>query len=310
MYWLPPSFNSNSDNFRKTTLMPMISLACDHSGCKVTMRRIEESTTNTHYVRVQFSCHRFRQYVDNKVTQQQRKVTSATSKPISNAETCKFNFCVYFHKTFQRWFFPKEGGGSLHHSGHAATPAALSQTSTRNVSKQDMELIVQSLEKNIPVAAIKELIRSRSGVNLSKAQLNNLRRTTVLGKDMADLSPAERLIHNLRSDPQMSFIMLTAQNEVGTGLNVIRKTTKRKSNIEFENYTSKLHQGDVHDDTPASYATLIMKALSINEEQEILLCISWTSEEQIRYFTMFPEVFGMDVTNRPTKKNDRCTVVL
>ena len=90
-----------------------------------------------------------------------------------------------------------------------------------------MELIIQSLENNIPTAAIKQMIRSKSGANLSKEQLKSIRRSTVIGKDMVDLSPAERLIHNLRSDPQMSFIMLTAQKEVGTGLVVIKKTTKR-----------------------------------------------------------------------------------
>jgi hypothetical protein len=266
------------------------------------MRRIEETDSTLVYVRVQFSCHRYRKYRDDMVAQEQRKSASATSRPITNAETCKFNFCVYYHKINQRWFFPKEGGGSLLHSGHAATPAALSQTSTRNVSKEDMELIVLSLEKNIPTAAIKELIRSKSGTNLSQEQLKNIRRTTVIGKDMVNLSPAERLIHNLRSDPQMSFIMLTAQKEVGSGLIVIKKTTKRKSQIEFDKYLSELYQGDVQDDTPDSYATLIMKALSINEDQEVLLCISWASAEQIRYFTMFPEVFGMDVTNKTNQE--------
>ena len=50
-------------------------------------------------------------------------------------------------------------------------------------------------------------------------------------------------------------------------------------------------------ETPQLYAASIIRALSINENSELLLCCCWMSKDQLRYFDLYPTVLGMDVTH-------------
>jgi hypothetical protein len=232
-HWLPSNFNCDAPDFRRTTLMPMLNRACGHSGCAITSKK---SKTLKFYTRLEIGCVRYRkykQYPNKDSTSQQdpieditvaKKQSTNTKKPTKEEDTCKFNLCVFYHHGIKRWFFPKEGGGNASHNGHPRLPYQFQQTPISCVSKEDIDLAVKALTANIPTAAIKELLRSRSKVNLSTSQLRQLRLTTVIGKEMLQCSPAERLIHNLKSNPDMSFCMLTALKEVGSDLIRIKKT--------------------------------------------------------------------------------------
>ena len=51
------------------------------------------------------------------------------------------------------------------------------------------------------------------------------------------------------------------------------------------------------EETPQSYAASIVRALSINENSELLLYCCWMSKAQLPYFNLYPTVLGMDVTH-------------
>jgi hypothetical protein len=50
-------------------------------------------------------------------------------------------------------------------------------------------------------------------------------------------------------------------------------------------------------ETPQSYAASIVKALSLDGNQQLLLGCCWMSKDQKQYFDMYPTVFGFDVTH-------------
>ena len=50
-------------------------------------------------------------------------------------------------------------------------------------------------------------------------------------------------------------------------------------------------------ETPESYASSIVKALSLNGNESLLLGCCWMSRGQRRYLKMFPTTLGFDVTH-------------
>jgi hypothetical protein len=64
-----------------------------------------------------------------------------------------------------------------------------------------MELVLQQLEENIPIASIRILLQKRTDLNFSHAQINAMRVKAALSLSLGDMSsPAERLMRQLEAD--------------------------------------------------------------------------------------------------------------
>ena len=115
-------------------------------------------------------------------------------------------------------------------------------------------------------------------------------------------SPAQRLINALNKDPDIQYVAYIAELSTAKELLTIRKTKKQLNSttvvIDNTDVTSFSEKTSIPlEETPQSYAASIIKALSINENSELLLCCMWMSKAQLRYFDLYPSVLGMDVTH-------------
>jgi len=195
--------------------------------------------------------------------------------------------------------------GSCAHKGHCQVRSDEVRVRSSVIGEESLELIVQQLQHNIPVACIQALLLERTDTSLSRGQVNALRLTqdqlnvlrgvTVVGGGATD-TPAERLLLHLQSTPGLSYIALTGEMDQA-GLITFRQTKKTRMH---PTPTSEIVHGlvsSVDEDTPQNYTQRMIKALSLEDGQKILLAVAWVTTEARRYFQMFPEVCGVDVTN-------------
>jgi hypothetical protein len=196
------------------------------------------------------------------------------------------------------------GSGTSLHQGHCRLQPDQVRVRSSVVGKDDLELIVQQLRHNIPVACIQALLLERTNTGLSNGQinhlrlspdqLNSLRNVSVLGQTVA--TPAERLLQHLNSTDGVTFIALTGEM-AQSGLVTFRQTRNTRNQPTQSTVVVDGMANSVDDDSPQTFAERLIHALSLEHGQKILLAVAWVTEEAIRYFRMFPEACGVDVTN-------------
>ena len=75
-----------------------------------------------------------------------------------------------------------------------------------DVEKDKLDRVLDQLKKNIATNAIKTLLQSQTGIQLSKGQLqkhrNQCRDTIVMDGEL----PAQRLLSSLDKDPNIQYI--------------------------------------------------------------------------------------------------------
>jgi hypothetical protein len=205
----------------------------------------------------------------------------------------------------KRWYFPRLGSGDCGHKGHCELLPDQVRVQSSVVDSDELELIVQQLQNNIPVACIQALLLDRTDTALSRGQiralritpdeLNNLRDVTVVGG--TSNTPAERLLRHLQSTERVTYIALTGER-AQSGLITFRQTRKRKQHTPAVEEDVIDGMGNyVDDDSPQAFVERLTNALSLENGQKILLAVAWVTEEAKRYFKMFPEACGVDVTN-------------
>jgi hypothetical protein len=226
--------------------------------------------------------------------------TKTTKRPTTSPDRCPFNFTLYFSHTLKRWYFVRLGGGNCGHKGHCQLRPDQVQVRSSAVGSDNLELIIQQLKHNIPVACIQALLRERTDTVLTHGQINALRlNDSVTGESVVGPgdTPAERLLCHLYSTEGVTFIALTGEKDE-SGLITFRQTRKTRRNQITE--TSEVVDdmvNSVDDDGPETFAERLISAMSLDHGQRILLAVAWVTEEAKRYFRMFPEACGVDVTN-------------
>ena len=100
--------------------------------------------------------------------------------------------------------------GSCAHKGHCQVRSDEVCVRSSAIGEDSLELIVQQLQHNIPVACIQALLLERTDASLSRGQINALRLTQDQLNVLRDVTvvvggatntPAERLLLHLESTP-------------------------------------------------------------------------------------------------------------
>jgi hypothetical protein len=241
-------------------------------------------------------------YFKSRVTLDSRTRTKTTKRPTSGDDRCRFKIRLFFNHELRRWYFPRSGWGTCRHNGHCQLLPEQVKVQSSVVDRNELELIVQQLQHNIPVSCIKALLLHRTGTSLSRGQIqplslaniNSLRDMTVVGGTSS--TPAERLLQHLETTDALTYIALTGEMSL-SGLITFRQTRKSRNQPTQTTEVTEGLVNSVDEDTPQAFTERLIKALSLDNGQKILLAVAWVTTEAQRYFGMFPEACGVDVTN-------------
>ena len=299
--YLPRRFNSNSPSSRKEQVIPFIAVACAQAGFKVASKGWEKA-----FNKLRFFCQHSRAHDDKKVLlrnndnenendnnhNNQFKSSCRSSKRIrpsaANKESiCPFAFSLYWEpndgledNVAGRWYFCADGTGCKSHEGHQKKDPADVRLSYHTVPPLELELSRQCISLNSEPAIVQALIVERTGISLSSDQLRRCSGTrgNQVGSDgttSVDLgqSPAERLVHYLRNEESLDYILLVHDNTATRLLTITRTGRNRGSSSEHNHYCPR-----EADASTLSYAESVRKALGK------------------RMFGMFPETLCADVT--------------
>ena len=317
--YLPRRFNSNSPSSRKEQVIPFIAVACAQAGFKVASKGWEKA-----FNKLRFFCQHSRAHDDKKVLlrnndnenendnnhNNQFKSSCRSSKRIrpsaANKESiCPFAFSLYWEpndgledNVAGRWYFCADGTGCKSHEGHQKKDPADVRLSYHTVPPLELELSRQCISLNSEPAIVQALIVERTGISLSSDQLRRCSGTrgNQVGSDgttSVDLgqSPAERLVHYLRNEESLDYILLVHDNTATRLLTITRTGRNRGSSSEHNHYCPR-----ETDASTLSYAESVRKALGLSGNTKLLLGAAWASKQQKRMFGMFPETLCADVT--------------
>ena len=162
------------------------------------------------------------------------------------------------------------------------------------------------------------MFQTRTGLTIDPKKLRNYHATKKQASIEGDLTPAEKVIHTLSSNKNVSFAYLVARVDIGQDLVTtyakMPKTSDRNLTVTFKsNVTSNgihhetrsLSSLDVMStsfkdamadgDTPEKTAIDIFDSLKINHGADILLSIAFCTNKQRRLLALFPESATCDV---------------
>lgn len=179
-----------------------------------------------------------------------------TYRPIAGAHVrCTFFFRLYIDVASKRWFFYEEGVGCCQHVGHLNKHADHVIQPTKNIGQDNMVLVQQLLDAGTAVQSVIAFILDRAGQTLSpKPWKNETEREDALllstspngSLDLSSMSSADRLLHNLETDPDISYVALLAEHD--SALLSTPKVTakyKRKESHSVEMELTSM-PGEVH----------------------------------------------------------------
>ena len=214
------------------------------------------------------------------------------------------------------------GCGCHGHVGHIRLAAEDVRFSTTNLDDNVFDRVLRQLDHHIAIPAIRTLLQSETGSTFTDQQIRELRANLVI--DGTRSSPAERLMLFLEKSPDIRFVAMVANNN-RQSLITIRASKKDRTRIDEFNYPDDPTQDQV--DNPTTFAQQAIKALTLADGQTLLLGVAWVTEEGMyhqtlqilihivsthqspflnsigaKYFDMYPNVMGFDVTNGTNKE--------
>ena len=334
--YLPKAFNENSPTFRKKTLLPHFQKACKCDGFSVRITQNRKLVNGLYQLRV--GCSRARTYQRNdehegkdvdtvdcdsegndvEVENLDKKTrNTSTSKPICKDEKCPFDFLVYFEELIPsqivdgqessashgRWFIYEFGAGCPTHLGHMKVSSSFVHDSIHSVDHDEMEFITSSLDMNVAPAAMRAVLKARTGNDLSDDQIRYARQCMTMNTDGtgdAKGTAADRTIALLRNRPDVSYVVVYDDKP---SLLSIPKEPKpriraavRENGIERHHDVIGVPNGSNQEDNPVTYADKIRKSLNVDDSTKVMLMIAWRTTAQLRHFLMFGEASAMDTT--------------
>ena len=227
-----------------------------------------------------------------------KKKRSTTQRPLCPSNTCPFRFNIYFHTKHSRFFIPKKTSqGCMSHFGHRPLPSEHVPDMLSRVNPKDIAEAVDHLNHSVPISAIQQLLKSRNKANLTKRQLYHLQMLQVRGKvsNYSNASPAELLLRNLEADSEILYKAYTVWKLTGSGLVRFRK--KRRCR---KRGTQLVEELPAPPEAMAEYGELLVKALSLSGNEEVLLCVCWTTKAGRRYFRVGFYLFPVPTKSVPS----------
>ena len=165
--------------------------------------------------------------------------------------------------------------------------------------EDELKIAQDALGAKISATASGSLLKNRTGIDLNWHQLQHLKtkdknNNTSDGKNSAHATATDRLLADLKADPEVSFVCLFG--DVSSGLLTIK--TKRK-NVN-NSLADELFLDDLGDstDSPQDFARDMTgkENLIHTDSGQMLLAIAWTNNKARRKFDMYPEFMGGDDT--------------
>jgi hypothetical protein len=159
------------------------------------------------------------------------------------------------------------------HDGPACLVALIPTVPHPKKSRLELELSRQCISLNSEPAIVQALIVEQTGISLSSDQLRRCSGTQGIqvgsdGTTSVDLgqSPAERLVHYLRNEESLDYILHVHNNTATWLLTITRTGRNRGSSSEHNLYCPR-----ETDASTLSYAELVRKALGLSGNMKLLL---------------------------------------
>jgi len=196
-YWFPPNFVHQEE------VVKHINRFCIQNGFKIAVESssIRKAKKKQADRRVVLLCTRG---IIAKASRRVSDGTSTSDRPFDEVDRCKFSFTIYQCSTTKRWYIRKYGLGCNCHNGHYRFLPEQVKARRSDVEKDELDRVLDQLKKNIATNAIQTLLKSQTGIQLSKGQLRKLRdqsRDTIV---MEGQSLAQRLLSSLDKDPDIN----------------------------------------------------------------------------------------------------------
>ncbi|KAL3939253.1 MAG: hypothetical protein SGARI_001437, partial [Bacillariaceae sp.] len=146
------------------------------------------------------------------VADSNRQRRSKTHRPSDPQDVCKCHFYIYRSidlETYGRWFIQKWALGSFRHHGHPYISPQHQQASISAVPKDEIDRAMDALSMNISVKAIQSIIRRQTGLNLSRHQIQSLRKKICEVAVVGPGSPADKLLKICANSPDIHYRVFT-----------------------------------------------------------------------------------------------------
>lgn len=290
-YW----FDKQYDSLEKS-LYGMLNLACCPCGFQV-QSNSGPVPLNTSFCKV-YECTHRRILNDNHIKKKQLENTAnpkkqrngSTARAKTSEDKCTFKITVYFSREHKRWYMHRDARHMcLDHVKHAQLSPKVVPLRKAALSKEVLDLVHDTLKLNFCTSNIQQLV-DREGQPLTGNQIRELRDNLRMGSGTSKKSPAQLLVDSLDVHEGIRYIYMTARRDRGSDMITIRKTTREGT--QQSTPTSKSSSQE----TCTGYAARVLTALELNEGQDMLVGVAWTTEKARGHFAKHPELIGTDLT--------------
>lgn len=286
--WFPPSFNVDNSSSRIRIGRQLMDAVKPHNM---------ELAIGRHYLtRDKLSRHIY--WVCPRGVRKRKSLSKSirntpSLRPQAGVDLCPFQIRVTADRESTepdgpcRYYIRTNAGQCFDHCNHAKRSSIAH--AKRHVPKEVLDLVCKMFIKHCPTAVAKSLIFEMTGKDLTMQTIRKLKQGAIKAHiDPHGLSDTqgEQLLELLKTSPDQDYIYFTASVDLSSKLLTIKKTSKKETNECFP-------QGTLKDDMME-----LLRGLFIEDGGSVLVAVCWTSDQQRRYFQMFPEVIGFDITHK------------
>jgi len=253
---------------------------------------------------------------------QKKTYKTRPHRPLEESELCDFKLSVFMlnsshHRYPECWFLSAASKGvdssSLRrHKAHLKLPGYDLHKSLDLLTAEEYQQAQDMDYLNLTSTQQSEFINLRDGNNLrfSPRQFSYLRmRTKTLEEAMhgidSSMTSAEKLMEKIKLRDDVSWLCVTFSMQDGLLLTKrLSSTTSTEEAVEVEeNITDSCEEAVVDE------AKKLHHENSLADNQKLLLVFMMAHDEEVRLFTMHPEIIAIDCVGRLSKeKRDWLTV--
>jgi hypothetical protein len=242
---------------------------------------------------------------------QRKKAVNTTGMPVKGlSEKCPFQFCVYWDPNINRWFLPAEQQGSLQHCGHLWCQPELVSLPVKALPRDEIIMASDGTKEFMKASMLEALLFHQNATTIPTQKLqyfqscqkrmaeNPMLSFLWTGEQSHDANlpmpstPADLILADLDADPSSSYVAMYGKYD--SELLTIHQKHKRLADHSVEEMDLEDHNDGI--DSAQKSAEKIRGNLSVTGTGMILLGLAWTEDSAAIRFSMYPEAFGLDVT--------------
>ena len=214
-------------------------------------------------------------------------------RPINPEDKCPFQFVIHCSRSDEHWYLSLQKGLCQNdvpfHKGHHQVNSLHILPSLSSLNDDAISTIMSLYESNMTPSAIAAIITKRYGQNTkiySASQMSH-----VISKKLAEnlcenytsMSSAEQLLHKFDtlalSDASLQYVALIHSVQDGYKIKLPHGRPTISQNQDFS-------------------IDQIRNAMRVNNNQDVLLAIAWTTSYEVQMLKKFPELITFDVTEK------------